>query len=124
MAQREIYALCDTDIDGTLPSAAANCARTLGFNATSERLSSGISVLDSYLTEGVLPIVFVNLAPLLGIQAIHAIIVLRIDEHGGEIAVMDPAHPPSGERTWPLSLFQTAWSLARYQSILIAPPIS
>ena len=119
--ETEIYTCCQTDVDGTLASAAANCARTLDFEASAQRLA-GLDALQEQLTSAsLLPIVYVHLGPLIGMNVIHAVIVETVDIQAGIIQVVDPAHAPTSRRTWSLALFEAGWRLARYQAILVQP---
>lgn len=120
--EAEIYTCCETDADGTLPSAAVRCARSLGFDASALRLS-GLDALKEQLERlHVFPIVHVNLSPILGINVIHALIVEAIDVQAGRVRVIDPAYPPTGRRMLSLPLFEAGWRLARCQTILVVPP--
>jgi hypothetical protein len=87
--EAELYSCCVTDIDGTLPSAAARCAQSLGFDASATRLS-GLDELQAQLIKVSLhPIVFVNLSPLLGLNVIHDVIVEAIDFASANVHVID-----------------------------------
>jgi len=121
--ETEIYQGCQIDIDGTLPSAVVRYAQNLGFHAAALRLS-GLTELQEQLTKtGSLPIVYVNLAPLLGVNVIHAVIVEVLDSTDPQqIHVIDPTCPPTGRRVWALGLFEIGWRLARHQIIMITPP--
>lgn len=117
--EAEIYDCCETTFDGTLPSAAVNCAITFGLNAAALRLQD-IQELEQFVGQTAShAIVFVNLAPLLGQNVAHAVIVTDIDQAAAEIRVMDPAYPPNGKRTWALGQFQLGWQMARFQIIVI-----
>lgn len=119
--ESELYECCQTDIDGTLPSIAAQCAGSFGFTASAARVA-GIPLLLRQMDEGHShPIVFIHLAPLLGINALHAVVIEAIDTPGGTIQVMDPAFPPTGQRIWPSALFEQGWRMARGQTILVRP---
>ena len=119
--EAEIYTCCQTDADGTLPSATAQCARNLGFDAVALRLS-GIDMLREHLeTAHAVPIIYLHLGPLLGLNVIHAVIIEAINIQDRYIHVIDPAFPPTGRREWTLDLFEQGWRLARYQVILISP---
>lgn len=61
-----------------------------------------------------MPIVFVNLLPIDGINDPHAIVVTAIDED--EVQVSDPLQ---GERLLPRSTFDTAWAMMRNLTILV-----
>lgn len=120
-SESELYDCCQTDIDGTLPFAAARCAESLGFIAASVRLAD-LDALLQYVDEGYLhPIVFVNLTPLLGLNVLHAVVIDQIDTEADTIRIVDPAHPPEGTRIWSLALFARGWRMARGQTILIRP---
>ena len=118
--EAELYACCETDIDGTLPSAVAHCAERLGCDASAPRLS-GLDPLKESLADYTFPIVFVNLSPVLGVNVIQAVIIETLDEQAGQVQVIDPAFPPTGRRIFSLSMFETAWRSAQYQTILVAP---
>jgi len=121
-SETEIYACCETDIEGTLPSAAALCAQRLGFDASSPRLLGLEDLAYQLQTIHTFPIVSINLRPILGIRVIHALIVEAIDVQSGQVNVLDPAYPPTGRRKFRLAPFEAAWHLARYQTILVVPP--
>ncbi|HXV99861.1 MAG TPA: cysteine peptidase family C39 domain-containing protein [Anaerolineae bacterium] len=121
--EAEIYTCCETDVDGTLPSAAVRCAQHLGFNASAPRLP-GLDALKEHLRAGqIFPIVYLNLSPVLGVNVIHAMIVENIDVQADQVQVIDPAYPPSGQRTIPLGLFEVGWRLVQNQTILVIPAL-
>lgn len=119
--EEEIYACCETDSDGTLPSAAARCAQELGFGASAVRLAGLDDLRGCIDTARDAVIAFVNLGPLLGVNVIHAVIIELMDTAHGNMRVIDPAYPPAGYRNWSLGLFEVGWRLARRQCILIMP---
>lgn len=84
--EEALYLSCETDIDGTLPSKAVQCAQSLGFNASSPRLSGLDELYEQIALSHSYPIVFVNLSPILGINVIHAVIVETIDREVGNIS--------------------------------------
>lgn len=116
--EAELYHCCESDADGTLPSAVVRCVLRLGLMARTERLPD-VATLTEQATQAT-PIVYLNLAPILGLAIIHAVIVEEIDVEQEQIIVIDPAYSPDGRRIWPLGLFQLGWKLARNQTILIA----
>ena len=119
--ETELSTCCETDVDGTLPSASVRCAQSLGFDATAPRLSN-LDALKAHMeAEYVLPVVFINLSPLLGINVTHAVVVDIIEPQTSQIHVIDPAYPPTGRRVFTLSLFEIGWRLARHQTILVKP---
>ncbi len=120
-SEAEVYACCETDADGTLPSAAARCIRQFGLKAEAQRLK-GLETLQGHLnTPDCSVIVHVNLATLLGVNVVHAVVVEAIDGRANYVRVVDPAYPPAGRRTWPLGLFEMAWRAVRYQALVITP---
>lgn len=119
--EADLYTCCETDVDGTLPSAVVRCVQQLGLSARAERLPD-METLIGQMAANTTPIVFLNLAPLLGIAVIHAVVVTTIDVHQEQITVLDPSYVPDGRRVWGLGLFQMGWKLARNQTILISRP--
>lgn len=119
--EEEIYACCETNVDGTLARVAADCARRHGLNASSRRLAGLDAPREQLEIASVPPIVYVHLAPLEGVNVIHAVIVEPIDVQAKRVSVLDPAFPPTGPREWGLELFEIGWRLARYQVILVSP---
>lgn len=120
-SEATVYTCCETDTDGTLPSAAVRCVQRLGVAARTERLPDLANLL--LLTAHTTPIVFLNLAPIMGFAVIHAVIVEKIELLQEQITIIDPAYPPAGRRTWALGQFQIGWRLARQQTIVIEPPM-
>ena len=119
--EADIYTCCQADVDGTLPSAAADCARALGFDASAQRLA-GIDALQEQLkSASLLPIVYVHLGPLMGVGVIHAVVVEAVDLQARTIHVIDPAYAPHGRREWALDQFEVGWRRARFQAILGRP---
>ena len=121
-SESDIATCCHTDIDGTLPTLAANCARSLGFEASSLRLNSIDSLRQQLEDAAFLPITYVHLGPILGVNTIHAVVIEAIDVQAKIIRVIDPANAPMGFREWALPLFELGWQLARYQVILVKHP--
>jgi len=120
-SETELYICCQTDIDGTLPSAAAHCAQALGIEAIATRSIDLDGLLVHLKITSASLIAFINLSPLLGVNVIHAVIVETIDIEAGQVQVIDPTYPPTGRRRWTLGMFTIGWQLARRQVILMAP---
>jgi hypothetical protein len=120
-SEEEIYSGCQTEPDGTLPSAAARYVQSLGLEAATLRLTGVEALQEQMVIQEAVPIVFVNLAPLLGLNVIHAVIIEAIDVVAQNIHVIDPAFPPMGHREWKLDLFEVGWRSVRYQTIMILP---
>ncbi|RLT42365.1 MAG: hypothetical protein DWI57_05665 [Chloroflexi bacterium] len=117
--EAELYECCRTDIDGTFPSIAVQCAEGFGFTASAARLRD-VSALLHQIDEGYThPIVFINLSPLMGLNVLHAVVIDTIDTNSATIQAIDPAYPPTGQRVWPQTLFVKGWQMARGQTILV-----
>lgn len=119
LSEAEVYAGCETDVDGTLPSKAAEFATALGYPATALRLTDINELYRLISTRYLYPIIFVNLTPLLGINVIHAVVIETVDSETATVTVVDPAFPPTGQRNWSLPLFEIGWQMARRQTILV-----
>ena len=121
--EADIAHCCQTDIDGTLTSLAVRCAQEAGFEAVAQRLKD-IDSLQAQLSESsYIPIVFLNIGPLLAINVIHAVVVQSLDIQAQTIHVIDPAFP-KGHRSWAIGLFERGWQLATYQTVLVGPRFS
>jgi ABC-type bacteriocin/lantibiotic exporter with double-glycine peptidase domain len=57
--EAEIYACCEADTDGTLPSVAAHCAQSLGFIASAPRLLDLDALREQLETAQIFPIVYI-----------------------------------------------------------------
>lgn len=117
--EAEISQCCESEPEGTLPSAAVRCLQKFGFNATSLRLYDGIESLRLHSLNAHI-IAFVNLTPLMGIGVLHAVILETLHSEEGTLTIIDPAFPPTGRRLWSVGLFEIGWQLARNQVILIS----
>ena len=118
-SEADIYAGCETDFDGTLPSKAAAYANQIGFNATAPRLVDINELATMMASSHRYPIVFVNLIPILGLNINHAIVIESIEPTSETIIALDPAYPPTGRREWKLGLFEIGWKMAHRQTILV-----
>jgi hypothetical protein len=88
-------------------------ARQLGLNKTDiQNLSP--DELQINLDEGRLPIVYVNLLPIDGIDGAHALVALEIGDDA--VTVYDP---DQGERLLPIGAFFKAWELKRNLAIVV-----
>src|SRR4051794_27911014 len=88
--EAEIYAGCQTDLDGTLPTAAAHYVQRLGLEASALRLMGLEDLQERIALQAIIPIVFVHLAPLLGLNAIHAVVIEAMDGVAKNIQLIDP----------------------------------
>lgn len=121
-SEQDIYTCCRTDVDGTLPSAAAACFAAHDLKSLAVRLN-GLDDLRVHIQrKDSFAILFVQLAPLTGISVIHAVVLDTLDESKQEIHVLDPAFPPDGKRVWTMDQFALGWRAARYQTIFVSLP--
>jgi hypothetical protein len=88
-------------------------ARQLGFDKTDIHNLSP-DELQTILTEGRYPIVYVNLLPIDGREGTHALVALEIEN--GAVTVYDP---DQGERLLPIGAFFKAWDLKRNLAIIV-----
>jgi len=88
-------------------------ARALGFVKTAKDTLS-LEELKIVVRDGHYPIVFVELNPLDGLDAIHAIVVVEVSEQ--EVMVLDPLQ---GERRFPVYVFTAAWARRHNLAILV-----
>jgi ABC-type bacteriocin/lantibiotic exporter with double-glycine peptidase domain len=104
---------CDCTPYGTDALMAVNAARTLGFIKTA-KYTLALEELQTVIRDGHYPIVFVDLHPLDGLDAIHAMVVVDVSEQ--EIVVLDPLQ---GERHIPVYVFTAAWARRHNLAILV-----
>ena len=95
---------CDCTPYGTDALMAVDAARALGFVKTA-KYTRALEELKTVVTGGHCPIVFVDLHPIDGLDAIHAMVVVDVSEQ--EIVVLDPLQ---GERRFPVYVFTAAWA--------------
>ena len=113
VSEAELRARCDCTIFGADAPYVADVARQLGFNKTDiQNLSP--DELQINLDEGRLPIVYVNLIPIDGIEGAHALVALEIGDDA--VTVYDP---DQGERLLPIGAFFKAWELKRNLAIVV-----
>ena len=116
ITEGELRARCDcTPFSGTNALQAVDAARQLGFTGTAKH-NLTLTELRELLADGDFPIVFVDLRPLNGIRHSHALVVLRVSDR--EAVVLDPLR---GERSLPLRVFDSAWTMALNLAILVKP---
>ncbi len=113
LEEERLRALCDCTVFGTDALKAVDAARQLGFPATA-KYNLLINELETLVEDGHHPIAFLNLAPIDGLDEQHAVIVVEMNERA--VVVFDPLF---GERTLPRDIFQTAWGLQLYLTILV-----
>jgi ABC-type bacteriocin/lantibiotic exporter with double-glycine peptidase domain len=113
--EAELRALCDCTPFGTEALKAVDAARQLGFSRTSKHTLSA-DELAAQVSHSVYPIVFVNLLPLDGVKAQHAVVVIAMDQVN--ITVYDPLQ---GERILPRATFDAAWATMHHLAILVQP---
>jgi ABC-type bacteriocin/lantibiotic exporter with double-glycine peptidase domain len=96
ISESELRTRCDCTPYGTDALMAVDAARALGFVKTAKYTLS-LAELQRVVTDGHCPIVFVDLNPIDGLDAIHAMVVA--DVSGQEVVVLDPLQ---GERRLPV----------------------
>jgi hypothetical protein len=92
---------------------AVEAARALGFVKTAKYTLS-LAELQTVVTDGHYPIVFVDLHPIDGLDAIHAMVVT--DVSGQEVVVLGPLQ---GERRLPAYFFTAAWARRHNLALLV-----
>jgi len=113
VSEAELRARCDCTIFGADAPYLVDVARQLGLSKTDiQNLSP--DELQIILDEGRLPIVYVNLLPIDGIDGAHALVALEIGDDA--VTVYDP---DQGERLLPLGAFFKAWELKRNLAIIV-----
>lgn len=118
-SESDIYECCQTDLDGTLARTAAECAESFDLQASILRLTSLEQVKQLASQPDSRVIAFINVAPLLGVNVLHAVIVTNLDDQSSQVQILDPAHMPNGQRNWAIEQFQLAWQLAGFLVIVI-----
>ncbi len=87
--------------------------RTRGFVKT-VKYTLSLAELRTVVTNGHCPIVFVDLHPIDGLDAIHAMVVVDVNEQ--EIVVLDPLQ---GEHRLPVYVFTPAWARRHNLALLV-----
>jgi ABC-type bacteriocin/lantibiotic exporter with double-glycine peptidase domain len=113
ISERELRTRCDCTPYGTDALMAVDAARALGFVKTAKYTLS-LAELQTVVTGGHCPIVFVDLHPIDGLDAIHAMVVVDVSEQA--IVVLDPLQ---GERRFPVYVFTAAWSRRHNLTLLV-----
>ena len=115
ITERELRERCDsTPFNGTNALQAVDAARQLGFTGTA-KYNLSLEDLRGLVADGHFPLVFVDLRPIDGVRDSHALVILSISEQ--EAVALDPL---SGERTLPMRVFDSAWTMALNLTILIS----
>ncbi|HLB46672.1 MAG TPA: cysteine peptidase family C39 domain-containing protein [Anaerolineales bacterium] len=99
---------------GTSACDAVACVRSYGLYAAEVRNGS-LGLLQKWLKQPLLPILFIDLQPIHGEFGRHAIVAEGISET--QLTYLDPL---KGRRTSELGLVEQAWRLAIYRAILIS----
>jgi hypothetical protein len=94
---------------------AVEAARALEFVKTAKYTLS-LAELRTVVTDGHCPIVFVDLHPIDGLDAIHAMVVVEVSEQA--VVVLDPLQ---GERRFPVDIFTAAWARRHNLALLVVP---
>lgn len=107
---------CKTDWLGTAAEDAVACARRYGLWAEEVREASWDD-LRRWLTDGLYPILLLNLFPLDALWVFHAVVVETVTDE--LVTYLDPVQGP---RTVEVVAFQQAWRMNRRRAIVVAPP--
>lgn len=113
ITEAELRDACDCTRLGTDALQAVDVARRFGFSGTAKH-TLNLKELAGLIKADVFPIVFISLLPLSGIRETHALIVIGVGEDFVE--VLDPA---IGVRTLSLDVFNIAWGIRHYLTIII-----
>ena len=114
LSENALRTRCDCTPYGTDALMAVDAARVLGFVKTAKYTFS-LEELKTVVRDGYYPIVFVDLNPLDGLDAIHAMVIVDVSEQ--EVVVLDPLQ---GERHFPVYVFTAAWARRHNLAILVA----
>jgi len=104
---------CDCTPYGTGALLAIDAARKLGFVGTAKHTLT-LDELRATVADGHHPIVFVDLSPIDGVDAIHSLVVVAVSQY--ELTVIDPL---KGERLLSLQAFSTAWAMRHHLAIVV-----
>ena len=113
ISERALRTRCDCTPYGTDALMAVDAARALGFVKTAKYTLS-LEELKTAVRDGHYPIAFVDLNPIDGLDAIHAMVVVEVSEQ--EVVVLDPLQ---GERRFPVYVFTAAWARRHHLAILV-----
>ena len=113
ISENELNARCDCTPYGTDALMAVDAVRALEFVKTANYTLS-LAELRTVVTDGHCPIVFVDLNPIDGLDAIHAMVVVEVSEQ--EVVVLDPLQ---GERRFPVYVFTAAWARRHNLALLV-----
>jgi len=113
ITEADLRARCDCTYFGTDALKAVDALRQLGFSRTAKQTIS-ISELRTLIANGHYPIVYVDLLPIDGTRATHALVV--IDVGNTTAIVLDPTR---GERQIEIQTFATAWAAQHNLAILV-----
>jgi ABC-type bacteriocin/lantibiotic exporter with double-glycine peptidase domain len=113
ISESELRTRCDCTPYGTDALMAVDAVRALEFVKTAKYTLS-LAGLRTVVTDGHYPIVFVDLNPIDGLDAIHAMVVVEVSEQ--EIVVLDPLQ---GERRFPVYVFTAAWARRHNLALLV-----
>lgn len=99
LPEEELCALCDCTFFGTDAFQAVEAARYCGFSGTTKQTLT-IDEVETIVSDGLFPIVYLDLAPIDGIHQPHAFVILSVTPFG--VMALDPA---KGERLIPRDVF-------------------
>lgn len=115
VSEDELRALCDCTFLGTEALQAVEAARHFGFTNSAKHTLT-INELEALVADECYPIVYLNLAPIDGIQQRHAVVIVAVTAFS--FVVLDPA---VGERLIPRDVFLVAWKMRHNLAIRVVP---
>lgn len=115
VSESELRELCDCMPDGTDSLHAVRAAQRLGFEGTRRLNRLTLGQLASLVADGLYPYVEVNMLPIDGVRAPHALVVLAISPDS--VTVYDPH---SGEREIPVAAFIEAWRARGFLATVVS----
>jgi len=116
--EAELRALTDCTPFGTQAFQIVDAARKFGLTSSRKCTLASVDELGELVSEGMFPIVYVDLWPLRGGQSgqYHSLVVIAVESQG--VTVLDPL---AGEEEMSGEDFDTAWAQMRRLAILISP---
>ena len=113
LPEADLRDLCDCTFEGTDALKAVDAVRQLGFAKTAKHTLS-LEELAAVVAGGKHPVVYVDLRPIEGNRAIHALVVLDVSPVA--VNVYDPAQ---GELALSRQVFSIAWGMQHNLAIVV-----
>ena len=113
LPEEELRALCDCTFLGTDAFQTVEVARHFGFSGTAKH-NLTMDELEAIVSDGLFPLVHLNLAPIDGIHQPHAFVIVAVTPFA--LVVLDTAQ---GERLIPRDVFSVAWKTRHNLAIIV-----